>query len=139
MGKKYHCPKCNGREITKKHDDSWYPEGYYFCVTCEYSSGYLSEFLYKTKLPIEALEEAISFLEQYYNNLASGGMSDEHGICFIVDRIQSFLEKMKSSLYDNCFSCGRVIAPDEETFIDSVSEEESYKYCSNCSKKERSE
>jgi len=110
---KLRCPECKSIKIKKEYDD--YYEEIFICEECDYTSPAKSEFLYSTRLPVEMLEISINFLEQYSNELTSGDMADEHGICYIVGNIIEYLNNLKK-LYLECCKCGRIIAPDEVSF-----------------------
>lgn len=81
----------------------------------------------KSKLPVKTLDEIAAYLEDIYNNLTSGDMPDNEGICFRVARYLNFLKELRA-IYWQCPSCNRLIAPDEEyATINEVT------YCKKCS------
>lgn len=80
-----------------------------------------------TTIPIEELDDLIDYLRNHYNELTSGDMPDDQGICYDITKYIVFLENLKR-IYGICDKCERYISPDE---IYSIVNEELV--CSECS------
>jgi len=119
------CPSCSSSNLETEWNE-YSAIDMYACLECGYT-GFLSEFQYQTKLPLEGLEEALMYLEDVYNTLTTGDMYDQHGICFIVARIIKYLRNIKK-LYFECAGCGRTVAPDEGYIKDKYDDY----YCLKC-------
>ena len=74
-----------------------------------------------SKISYERLEQTIQTVELFHNDLTSGGMSDQYGICEQTAKALEFLNGL-TKLYWTCPYCDRPIAPDEDYIEDNVTE-----------------